>query len=142
MAKTTNGARWRATLEDVIATTDGAGLTQRRRFNTVAALTRHLKTNGPILLRFRWYDRTEPDPRNATIAVEGTKGSRVTVAIVGYDEAWSHPTDAARQIAKAHPFRILTAFGSGWGQAGRAWLSSASLARILKDGASAIGVKG
>jgi hypothetical protein len=84
-----------------------------------------LLMRGPLRLRAMWLAQMyEPSRATGRIEAIGRKRRTVTSLVVGFDSG------------EPYPFRLLTPFGSGFGQLGRVWLSREGLERLLDDGAT------
>lgn len=97
--------------------------TTAQGFESAEHIAHWLLRHGPVRLRFRWHHGMIPHHGTGRIEVIGEKHGRQTCALMGYDSG------------EAYPFRLLTPFGSGFGQLGRVWLSWAGLRKLLKEGA-------
>lgn len=90
---------------------------------TVDRSAHWLLTWGPLLVRCRWHQKMQPHIVTGRVDVwtEHSNSTRAQLLIVGFD------------AGEAYPFRVLTPFGSGFGQAGRVWISRDGLAKLLKS---------
>lgn len=92
-------------------------------FKTAQQIAHWLLRHGPVRLRARWHRGMVPAHPSARVDVVGEKRGRQTVVIMGYDSG------------EEYPFRVLTSFGSGFGQLGRVWLSVDGITKLLNEGA-------